>query len=292
MLDLLNDCRQFKHEATNFGSFRLPYKGDEYAVIHFPLYDYRATTRGNDQRAGMVVMLTKITDMINEHERQLWVNLLYATVGFIIIEWLLFYGLKLASQRLRFVIKQQTSEIHELKEYYKSLSQIDGLTRLYNHSFFNQRLQQEMQRSQRADTPLCLLMCDTDDFKQINDQYGHLVGDKVIEGISALIRRTVRGSDFAGRYGGEEFIVALPDTRIDNACELANRLIKAIRACRFEVTKGKVSVTSSIGVAAWDGSDSLEVFIKSTDAALYQAKQKGKDRVDVSGRSLFVESQY
>ncbi|MET0091698.1 MAG: GGDEF domain-containing protein [Candidatus Thiodiazotropha sp.] len=86
---------------------------------------------------------------------------------------------------------------------------MDGLSGLYKHTHFNQRLQQEMIRSSRNRHALCLLMCDIDDFKQINDQYGHLVGDKVIMGISKLIRQTVRASDFAGRYGGEEFIIAL-----------------------------------------------------------------------------------
>ncbi|MET0049893.1 MAG: diguanylate cyclase, partial [Candidatus Thiodiazotropha sp.] len=279
VLDLLHDCRQFKNETDTFYVHRISRGDDQYALVHFPLYDYQATTRGNDHQAGMIVILTRITEMIAEHRHQLWVNLIYAAVGFAVIEWLLYLSLNLVSSRLKQVIDDQTAKIHELKDYYKSLSQIDGLSGLYNHTHFNQRLQQEMIRSSRNRQALCLLMCDIDDFKQINDQYGHLVGDKVIMGISKLIRQTVRASDFAGRYGGEEFIIALPETGIEDACVMARRFLDSVRQLESQAGEAVVKVSVSVGVVEWGGVVPLETFIKAADTALYQAKQQGKDRL-------------
>ncbi len=279
VLDLLHDCRQFKNETTAFNVHRISTAADEYALVHFPLYDYLATTRGNDRQAGMIVILTRITDMLAEHRHQLWVNLIYAAVGFAVIEWLLYLSLNLVSNRLKQVIDDQTAKIHELKDYYKSLSQIDGLSGLYNHTHFNQRLQQEMIRSSRNRKALCLLMCDIDDFKQINDRYGHLVGDKVIMDLSKLIRQVGRASDFAGRYGGEEFIIALPETGIGDACVMAQRFLASVRQLECQAGESVVRVTASVGVAEWDGVAPLETFIKVADTALYRAKQEGKNRL-------------
>ncbi|MET0066208.1 MAG: diguanylate cyclase [Candidatus Thiodiazotropha sp.] len=290
-LDLLHDCDQFRKETDEFYVHRLSDADEEYALVHFPLYDYQATTRGNDRQSGMIVMFTRITEMIAEHHHQLWVNLIYAAVGFAIIEWLLYLSLRLVSNRLRQVIDDQTAKIHELKEYYKSLSQIDGLSGLYNHTHFNQRLQQEMLRESRSRQPLCLLMCDIDDFKQVNDQFGHLVGDKVIMGIAKLIRQTLRASDFAGRYGGEEFIIALPETHLGDAAVTAQRFLEAVRAMQNQGGGEMVQVTASIGVVEWNGVASLEAFIKAADTALYRAKQQGKNCLVSGDEALVLEYQ-
>ncbi len=277
VLELIHECHPFKNDTDRVYVRRISSGDEDYALVHFPLYDYLAETRGNNTPSGAIVILTRITDMLAEHHRQLWVNLIYAALGFAIVEWLLYLTMKLVSTRLKQVVDDQTAKIHEMKEYYKSLSQIDGLTGLYNHTYFNQRLKQEMVRASRKGHAICLLMCDIDDFKQINDQYGHPMGDEVIMSIAKLIRQTVRACDFAGRYGGEEYIIALPETAMRDACVMAQRFLKAVGCKKYQAGEETVQVTISIGVVVWDGAASLEAFIKAADTALYQAKQQGKN---------------
>ena len=136
-----------------------------------------------------------------------------------------------------------------------------------------------MDRSLRSGAKLCLLMCDIDDFKMINDRFGHITGDAVLEGIAELIRIQIRSSDFAGRYGGEEFTVALLDSDLPEALATARRLVEAVAGCDFgDLTDHQV--TTSIGVAAWDRKETLSGFIHRADEALYLAKRHGKNRVE------------
>ncbi|MCG7954722.1 MAG: GGDEF domain-containing protein, partial [Candidatus Thiodiazotropha endolucinida] len=142
---------------------------------------------------------------------------------------------------------------------------------------FNERLQQEMGRAKRSHAQLSLLMCDLDNFKLINDSFGHLAGDAVLQQVAAIIERLVRSSDFAGRYGGEEFIVALPETGLHDALGIAQRLVESIASLGLDELDGR-QVTASVGAAMWDGQESLSELIQKADSALYNAKQQGKNR--------------
>ncbi|MES9941786.1 MAG: diguanylate cyclase [Candidatus Thiodiazotropha sp. 6PLUC1] len=276
---IVENCEELMPYKSELRTFNISHKGRVYAITHFPLYDYQANASINRKQGGMVVMLMDVSDEFIAFKRQLQLNLIYGVVGFVVIEILLYLGIIYGSRRLHRLVDQQTLEIHQLKEFYKARSERDGLTALYNHRFFNERLQPEMQRAQRAGSNLSLMMCDLDDFKAINDKFGHLAGDEVLQGVASIIRELVRSSDFAGRYGGEEFIVALPETHIDDAVKIAQRLIESIAS--FESSKvPEYQVTASIGVAIWDGQQNLSGFIHSADQALYQAKLKGKNRVE------------
>ncbi|MBT2968372.1 MAG: diguanylate cyclase [Candidatus Thiodiazotropha sp. (ex Ctena orbiculata)] len=279
VLEIIERCDDLEPYKTQLRTFRHSYAGMEYAVTHFPLYDYRATTHGRDRQAGMVVMLSDISDEVAAHRNQLKINLIYAVVGFAVVEVLLYLAITYGSRKLHDVIRRQTGEILQLKEFYKERSERDSLTGLYNHRNFNERLQQEMYRSERSHAPLSILMCDLDDFKTINDQFGHLAGDAVLEGIAELIREVVRASDFAGRYGGEEFTIALLDIDPEAAVGIAHRLLERIADFDCASLSGR-RVTASIGVASWDGQQSLSAFIQDADDALYVAKQGGKNRVE------------
>jgi diguanylate cyclase (GGDEF)-like protein len=278
-IEIVDNCERFEKYRTQLRSFAFKHAGKQYAITHFPHYDYKGTVDRNRQQAGIVIMLTDITDEIAAHQEQLKVNLIYALVGFIIIEILLYLGLVYGSRKLNSVITTQTEEIHQLKEFYKERSERDSLTGLYNHRCFNERLEQEMNRSGRSKSPLSLLMIDLDNFKSINDRFGHIVGDTVLEGTSSLINEVVRSSDFAGRYGGEEFTIALVDTELEDALTIARRLIERIASFDNPNIPGQ-QITASIGVALWDQAAGLSAFIHQADEALYDAKQKGKNRVE------------
>ncbi|MES9866554.1 MAG: diguanylate cyclase [Candidatus Thiodiazotropha sp. LLP2] len=280
--DIVENCEELMPYKAELRTFNINHNGKQYAITHFPLYDYQAKASVNKEQGGMVVMLMDVSDEFVAFDQQLQLNLMYAVVGFVVIEILLYLGIIYGSRKLHRVVDQQTQEIYRLKEFYKERSERDSLTALYNHRYFNERLLQEMHRAQRSDSHLSLMMCDLDDFKEINDRYGHLAGDEVLEGVASMIREVVRSSDFAGRYGGEEFIIALPETHTDDAVKIAQRLIESIASYDCSKLSGH-QITASVGVAMWDARQNLSSFIHNADQALYQAKLKGKNRVERGG---------
>jgi two-component system cell cycle response regulator len=170
------------------------------------------------------------------------------------------------------------------QEYLEEMSIRDGLTRLYNHRHFYNRLDEEFSRALRYDTPLSLLFFDIDDFKRVNDTCGHTQGDEVLRQIGRIIKNVVRESDIAARYGGDEFAVLLPNTKTDGALDLANRLQSIVREYTFADLQIK-KVTISVGVATFCGGNvqSFDQFVRLADGAMYDSKTRGKDRVSWAG---------
>ncbi|MBX3354076.1 MAG: diguanylate cyclase [Phycisphaeraceae bacterium] len=164
-------------------------------------------------------------------------------------------------------------------------AQIDGLSGLWNRRYFEQRLQQEVSEAIRHKQPLALLMCDLDRFKRINDQYGHPFGDSVIERMAQILS-SGRTSDIPCRYGGEEFGVILPNTGLDEAAEVAERHRAAMEAQVWSINPELV-VTSSFGVCDLEsvkGPQTAETLVACADAALYRAKERGRNCVHLFGR--------
>jgi diguanylate cyclase (GGDEF)-like protein len=160
----------------------------------------------------------------------------------------------------------------------------DGLTGLFNKRYAHQRLDEEFYRSKRYDHPLSLMMVDLDNFKALNDRFGHAVGDHLLRYFSQVITDTIRPSDIAARYGGEEFLIILPETQKEEAQTVADRLLKRISLYPFRVDSRKEDVpfTISIGVTAFpDHGESAEDLVVLADQALYQAKKNGKNKVAV-----------
>ncbi len=162
----------------------------------------------------------------------------------------------------------------------------DPLTNLYNRRFFEQRAREEIERSLRHQTPVTLLMVDVDHFKRINDTYGHQTGDHVLQSVAKFLGDSVRQTDICGRYGGEEFVLLLPNTPGGNAVFLADRLRRGI-ADQLHTglgIPGHVSVTVSGGVATCprDATDVTEL-IRRADEALYEAKRTGRNRIVQAG---------
>jgi len=175
----------------------------------------------------------------------------------------------------------------------KEASLTDHLTGLYNQRYFYDRIQEEINRAQRNGSNLSILMIDVDNFKNYNDLYGHLNGDKALAKVAAVISASCREIDVAARYGGEEFVVVLPDTSGEGAIEVAGRIINGVRDERFPgfPDKPEVSLSVSIGVASFPkhGLEVLEV-IERADKALYKAKELGKDRYVVARKKRSVKN--
>lgn len=162
---------------------------------------------------------------------------------------------------------------------------LDPLTGLYNRRFGMKRLDEELARIQRSNTPLSLIIIDLDHFKRLNDTYGHLAGDKVLVRAANVIRDMLRKGDVVMRYGGEEFMAILPGSDRDDAQEVADRIRFAISQCRIDLAEHSLSVTASLGVACTsnDRLAEAEPLMRLADSRLYAAKSGGRDRVVAEG---------
>lgn len=154
----------------------------------------------------------------------------------------------------------------------------DGLTGLYNHRYFQERLHTEIERARRYERPLSLIMLDLDNFKAFNDQHGHQEGDRLLAWLAAMCKREMREIDICARYGGEEFTIILPETPLPDAFAAAERLIRLVE--NESSAQFSQQITASAGVASFpDHGQSRHAVILSADVAMYRAKQDGKNRV-------------
>jgi len=165
------------------------------------------------------------------------------------------------------------------------LSVTDRLTDLYNHGYFQQRLDEEFKRSARFGHTMSLIMLDIDDFKAFNDTFGHVRGDGLLRAVSSVIRENLRTMDVAARYGGEEFVVVLPETDIAGALSVAERIRAGVEQLHAETPQNAPTTkTVSVGVASFpEHAASALRLLESADAAMYRAKRAGKNRVASAG---------
>lgn len=165
---------------------------------------------------------------------------------------------------------------------------LDALTGFYNRRQLEERIKQEISSAKRQQRKLCAVMMDIDHFKSVNDTYGHAAGDLVLKTVSRVIKTQLRDYDIAGRYGGEEFVILLPHTKIDEAQMVAERLRKAVQDKKIDISKlcpnkNDINVTISLGVSEYSKDKD---FIKNADKALYKAKETGRNKVVIYESSM------
>ncbi|AIF97752.1 MAG TPA: sensor domain-containing diguanylate cyclase [Alteromonas australica] len=166
-----------------------------------------------------------------------------------------------------------------LNDELKVASRIDGLTGLFNRRYWQERFEQAYKLAKRREKPSTALMLDIDHFKKVNDTYGHQAGDSVIQSLAHLIKRCVRETDLAGRYGGEEFAVILTDSAVDNAVTVAERLRRLAEHSQVEHEGQIIKFNISVGLAEFSPlCDSPMEWLERADQALYQAKQTGRNK--------------
>lgn len=173
-------------------------------------------------------------------------------------------------------IEYQTREIKEYSEKLEKLSTTDQLTKLYNRRKVNEVLEYELERAKRYDTPLSVAMIDMDFFKDVNDTYGHKTGDRVLETFATVLESISRSTDIASRWGGEEFLVVLPNTTAEEAFTFAEKVRKEVEKTEFGEAGFR---TCSIGVTTLKEEDSDESLVDRADKALYKAKDDGRNIV-------------
>ena len=191
-----------------------------------------------------------------------------------------------------YFISRLLRKINEAQRKLVELATIDDLTQLYNRRYFFERFNQEMERAKRYQRPLSCLILDIDHFKQVNDTYGHLSGDQVLIDIAQILKNNCRQSDLAGRYGGEELIILLPETDSPGAMIIAERIREMIEQHQTVDGRGEIiRVTVSMGVASLTGPelekmDKNERIVQYADDALLRAKKEGRNRIEIYQTSM------
>jgi len=180
-------------------------------------------------------------------------------------------------------VEARTAELARTNAKLKEMAITDPLTRVFNRRHFFELAQQELARAQRYGQPLSAIMLDLDHFKQINDHYGHMAGDHVLQAVVQLVRDNIREVDILGRYGGEEFAILMPNTALPGTLDIAQRVCMTIASQSVQVDDETIPVTTSLGVVSLvDAKDiNVEMLLDKADQALYAAKQAGRNRVEV-----------
>ena len=179
-----------------------------------------------------------------------------------------------------YVTTMLAADIHYAMDKIKHVSDTDELTGIYNMRAFSSMLQRAFRQAVRYGHSLSVVMIDSDNLKKINDTHGHESGNRLLQHLVRCIREQLRGSDVMARFGGDEFIVLLPETTSKGALEMAERIRKAVEISHFDVRSGDASITVSLGIASYpeDGGN-LEIILEKADKAMYRAKQRGRNRV-------------
>ncbi len=179
-------------------------------------------------------------------------------------------------------MEQEAQGYREHLEVQRQKALIDPLTGLPNRAAWSERLDQEVNTWHQRGNNLSLAMLDLDHFKRINDGYGHLAGDKVLKIIANVLRKRLRPTDFIARFGGEEFVLLMPDSSLTDALAAGEVLRAAIEACPFHFKGEPVTITVSMGVAQFQPGERSDLALKRADAALYRAKAAGRNRVQAA----------
>ena len=191
------------------------------------------------------------------------------------------FALWIQSQAINRQLEEEINRRIKLEATLKEMAATDPLTGLYNRREYDMLFQHEMERANRMNTPLSVGIIDLDHFKQVNDTYGHAAGDEVLRRTARLFRENLRTMDVVGRWGGEEFIIMLPEIAIDQANMTCNRLLTALAATDIDVGSASIKITATIGITQLFPGDKIDEIIRRAYEALYKGKEAGRNRVEI-----------
>jgi diguanylate cyclase (GGDEF)-like protein len=243
--------------------------GDDFITLPVNPVEFIARVRAAKTRCKKYVSLFQELDFFREavkHEEEVSAQVLDQKLH-----------LRKAFQRIDHVNQELEKSNKQLEE----ITKYDLLSGLLNRLTLFSMMEMEIERSVRTDSPLAGIMIDIDNFKVVNDTYGHFTGDQVIRLFGRALKSSLRKYDHAGRYGGEEFFIILPDTQINQANRIAERFRRKIADSPFEADGISIKVTASLGISPFRPGESRGSWIKRTDRALYQSKKTGRNRVSI-----------
>lgn len=183
------------------------------------------------------------------------------------------------NEKMKLVILEDLTELIEKKNKLEKLATIDDLTNIFNRRYILEKLESEIKRAKRYEHPLSIILIDIDDFKNINDNYGHLLGDYILMEASKIMKGHIRETDYIGRLGGEEFLIILPETKIENAFMCGERIRLVIKDTNLEGYNQALSISG--GLVSYNYKDTLNEFINKADKLLYKAKDNGKNLIEI-----------
>ncbi len=218
----------------------------------------------------------------NEIEIMLPPQILFLTMIMLVIISLYFTRRETENRRLRLANLEQTLAHHSER----SAGLLDSLTNVFNRNFLYELLQSEIARAERNQRPLALIMCDVNHFKRINDRYGHLMGDYVLAQVAAILKYCIRGSDYIVRYGGDEFLIILPETEERGANVVLRRMQQKVAEWDQENRVGDVPISVSLGLYHHVPGQAAEKDLAEADSRMYQAKQAVHAKEAVAAQKL------
>jgi diguanylate cyclase (GGDEF)-like protein len=276
----LQHCRDTSRDPLFAARGDAPREGGARSLISCPIF--AGTTL-----LGVLNLSHPAPDHFSEwHERL--AQVFAAVLGHLLMSHRLLRSREEELQRRTRQLQQALAEAERLKERFEELSVVDELTNLHNRRFFFPQAQAVVARAARRGEPVSIVLFDLDRFKAINDQYGHQTGDRVLQMVAVCLREEVRDGDVLARFGGEEFVLALPDTPAEGAMVLARRIQASLARTPIVSGEHTIHVTASAGVAAHEGvvemraAELLDRLIARADAALYESKGKGGNCITIA----------
>lgn len=243
---------------------------------HYPVWNWVLARGVYLDRLDQIISVKKgeLSEKVRNDIIILCIIFVAAVIIALIVAYYFSRGLQDIFNRYRNTQQEHLAKLEELNRALEKQSQTDVLTTIFNRRFFNMQLAKEAARSTRHRTPLSVLMFDIDHFKVVNDEHGHLAGDKVLQEISALVQDNIRQSDFLARWGGEEFALLTPGVGLKNAGKFAEKLRDLIEKNDFSIGQ---EITCSFGVSCYQASEETSTFIQRADQSLYHAKNSGRN---------------